>query len=487
MKAIQQRAWAIIALVAAFVALGAWALSSPIGSSPDDDYHNASIWCGQGFRDGLCEEGSEDGAVVVATTLIANSACFAFHPELSGACPRSSEPIETFRSNADRGYPPVFYWSMSWFASENLDASIITMRLVNGALAITLLALTLAVLPREQRQAPLGAIVATAMPLGIFVLSSVNPSSWTYVSLVTFFASFVGFLREETPAQRWKLFSLASISMLMGAGTRADAGVFIVLAIALAWVLAFARTRVTWQNIGASVIFATLSYLFYRGAGQAGYWGSGSEGSGISSLGELAANLVNLPLLWAGVFGTSGLGWLDTEMPSSVWVVGLSLFTALLFASVSKITRWHGVAILGAFGAVVAVPMYMLTINDTAVGASVQPRYIMSLMALLVAVALYRFIPQSGVQLSRAQLMLIGIGLTIANLVALHTNTLRYVSGTEVRSVNLDENIDWWWANLPISPSGVWLIGSAAFAVVMVALWKLKEPLGLVENRLTPA
>ena len=115
MKTIQQRAWAIIALVAAFVSLGAWALSSPIGSSPDDDYHNASIWCGQGFREGLCEEGSEDGAVVVATTLIANSACFAFHPELSGACPQSSEPTETFRSNADGGYPPVFYWSMSWY------------------------------------------------------------------------------------------------------------------------------------------------------------------------------------------------------------------------------------------------------------------------------------------------------------------------------------------------------------------------------------
>ncbi|CAB4596596.1 MAG: DUF2142 domain-containing protein [Actinobacteria bacterium] len=487
MNRTQQRGWALIALIAAFVSLGAWALSSPIGSSPDDDYHNASIWCGQGFREGLCEEGGEEGAVVVATTLIANSACFAFHPELSGACPQSSEPIETFRSNADGGYPPIFYWTMSWLASDNLDASIIAMRLVNAALAIALLAATLAVLPREQRQAPLFAVVATAMPLGIFVLASVNPSSWTYVSLVTFFASFVAFLREESSTQRWKLVSLSAVSMLMGAGTRADAGVYIVLAIALAWILVFARKRVTWQNVGASAIFAGLSYLFYRGAGQAGYWGAGSEGSGVSSLGEFAANLVNLPMLWVGVFGTSGLGWLDTEMPSSVWVVGLGLFTAILFMSVSKLTRSHGVALLGAFGAVVAVPMYMLTINDTAVGASVQPRYIMPLMALVVAVALYRFIPQSGVQLSRVQLGLIGVGLAVANLVALHTNTLRYVSGNEVRSVNLDENIDWWWASVPVSPSGVWLIGSVAFAVMTVALWKLREPLGLVESRLTPA
>ena len=482
MKRVQQRLWVGLALIAAFVSLGAWALSSPIGSSPDDDYHNASIWCGQGFRDGLCEEGSEDGAVVVARTLIANSACFAFHPELSGACPRSSEPMETLRSNADGGYPPVFYWSMSWLAGDDLDASIIAMRLLNGGLAVALLALTISVLPRDQRRAPLAGILLTMMPLGLFVLSSVNPSSWTYVSLVTFFVSFVAFLREDVAPLRIRLILISGLSLLMGAGTRADAGIYIVLAIVLAWMLAFTRSRVTLQNVGASFVFAVASYLFYRGAGQAGYWNSGSEGSGVSSLGEFASNLVNFPLLVSGVFGTSGLGWLDTDMPSSVWVVGLTIASAVIFASVPNLSRIHGTALVGAFGALVAVPMYMLTINDTAVGASVQPRYLLPLVALVVAVALYRTDSVVGTKFSPVQMALVAGGLSIANLVALHTNTLRYVSGNDVRSVNLDENIDWWWSGLAVSPNGNWLIGSVAFAAMMVALWKLRAPLGLVDK-----
>lgn len=39
----------------AIAGLGAWAFASPAGSSPDDDYHLASIWCAQGERDSICE------------------------------------------------------------------------------------------------------------------------------------------------------------------------------------------------------------------------------------------------------------------------------------------------------------------------------------------------------------------------------------------------------------------------------------------------
>jgi hypothetical protein len=481
MRHTQQRVWVLIALIAAFVSLGAWALSSPIGSSPDDDYHNASIWCGQGFRDGLCEEGSEKDSVIVAKTLIANSACFAFHPELSGACPQSSEPIETFRSNADGGYPPVFYWAMSWFASDNLEGSIIAMRMFNGAFAIALLAATLSVIPREQRRAPLVGIFLTAMPLGIFVISSVNPSSWTYVALVTFFSSFTAFLREERRAPRIAILLVAAVSLVTSAGTRADAGVYAVLAIALSWILVYRRGRVSPITVSVSVAFALIGFLFYRSAGQASYWNTGSEGSGVAAFGDVASNLVNLPLLWVGIYGNSGLGWLDTVMPASVWVVGVGLCVAVLFSSMSKPSLRHSIALAAAFAAIIAVPMYMLTINNVQVGASVQPRYLLPLMALLVAVAAYRASRPTGFTVSNAQAVLIGIALTLTNVISLHTNTLRYVSGNEVRSVNLDENIDWWWASVPVSPSGVWIIGSIAFALMMVALWRLRGPLGLVD------
>ena len=36
--------------VTMFVTGATWALSSPAGSSPDDDFHLPSIWCGWGSR-----------------------------------------------------------------------------------------------------------------------------------------------------------------------------------------------------------------------------------------------------------------------------------------------------------------------------------------------------------------------------------------------------------------------------------------------------
>jgi hypothetical protein len=283
------------------------------------------------------------------------------------------------------------------------------------------------------------------------------------------------------------MFLVAAVSLVTSAGTRADAGVYAILAIGLSWILVYRRGRVTPSTVSVSAAFALIGFLFYRSAGQANYWNTGSEGNGVAALGDIASNLVNLPLLWVGIYGNSGLGWLDTVMPASVWVVGVGLCVAVLFSSMSKPSLRHSMALASAFAAIVAVPMYMLTINNVQVGASVQPRYLLPLMALLVTVAAYRASRPTGFTVSTVQAVVIGVALSLTNLISLHTNTLRYVSGNEVRSVNLDENIDWWWANLPISPSGVWLIGSGAFAVVMVALWKLREPLGLVENRLTPA
>ena len=65
--------WVSVAILSAILTLSGWALSSPIGSSPDDDFHLPSIWCGQGFRDGLCEEDVNPDLVQVPTTTFSNS------------------------------------------------------------------------------------------------------------------------------------------------------------------------------------------------------------------------------------------------------------------------------------------------------------------------------------------------------------------------------------------------------------------------------
>ena len=53
-----------------FVSLVAWGFASPVGASPDDEYHMASIWCGAGIRDGLCEEGDSPNERRVPASLV---------------------------------------------------------------------------------------------------------------------------------------------------------------------------------------------------------------------------------------------------------------------------------------------------------------------------------------------------------------------------------------------------------------------------------
>ena len=55
-----------------------------MGSSPDDDFHLASIWCGLGEREGLCEAGTGDDSREVNRDLVVGSVCYAYAPERSG-------------------------------------------------------------------------------------------------------------------------------------------------------------------------------------------------------------------------------------------------------------------------------------------------------------------------------------------------------------------------------------------------------------------
>ena len=47
----------ILAPVFALIALIAWSLASPIGASPDDDFHLASIWCADAADTAACTAG----------------------------------------------------------------------------------------------------------------------------------------------------------------------------------------------------------------------------------------------------------------------------------------------------------------------------------------------------------------------------------------------------------------------------------------------
>jgi hypothetical protein len=248
----------------------------------------------------------------------------------------------------------------------------------------------------------------------------------------------------------------------------------------LVMVLMLQKSDLTASKIVFFAIFSILGILSYLNSGAPGATTDKMrESTDDDSPLNLFSNLVRLPDLWAGVFGTWGLGWLDTLMPPIVWVSTLCLFFALLFTSIQFFTFRQKIAFLFVALALVFVPIYVLSVNRLEVGQGVQPRYLLPLLALLVAVAVFRTSPNKGLNLSKLQVFIMGITLIVAHSVALNTNLRRYISGIDIRSFNLDNTVEWWWDNAPVSPSLVWLAGSVFFGIFLISLWKLRRELGL--------
>ena len=58
----------------------------------------------------------------------------------------------------------------------------------------------------------------------------------------------------------------------------------------------------------------------------------------------------------------------------------------------------------------------------------------------------------------------------MAESLALYTDIRRYVTGTDVVSVDLDAGREWWWSGLVATPMAVWIVGTLAFIATAAIL-----------------
>ncbi|XPP27442.1 MAG: DUF2142 domain-containing protein [Leucobacter sp.] len=463
----------------AFVGLGGWALASPVGAAPDDDFHLASIWCAWGDRDGLCSTGEEDGVKVVPQQLVLAAHCYAFQPDQSAACvPTEDATLATTRVNSSGNYPPIFYGVTGAFASQNIDASVISIRLFNSAIFVGAVIAVLALLRPGQRGPLIWSSAIALVPVGVFFIASANPSSWAVLSGVTVWIALTGYFTSKRRSFRIALGALGAVLGVMGAGARSDAAVYVAFAALAAMILSYRRGR-DWLKLAVlPLALIAIGAYFFLTSGQTS-WAvvAGAEqildsgGETGSSLALLVSNFVMLPYLWAGNLGTWGLGWLDTTMLPTVWIVMIGVFVAVVFWGVRVMGRRKALVLALAILALIAMPLYVLHGQQAAVGTEVQPRYILPLMLIFTGVALSGF-TRDDLGLSRLQGFVVLFGVAVANALALHTNMQRYLTGLDRSGANLNTNIEWWWS-IPISPMTVWFVGSAAFALLMLGLYLL--------------
>lgn len=470
---VRPRPWLWIAIVApilAFVSLASWALSSPVGASPDDDFHLASIWCGLGERAGVCEDPGDPVERLVPAA-VAGAPCYAHRADESGACwnPGAEGMVRVDRANADGLYPRVYYAVMSSLVGPDVAWSVMAMRLLNCAIAVGLLTATFWALPRRVRPALIVSITATSVPLGLFIVSSNNPSSWAVLSGMVVWITLYG-ATQTTGRRRVALASLYVLGCVMGAGARADAGAYAVFGTALALILGARRLRSQMIPIAAASVGVAVSIGLYLTAWQGDSLATGMvQGNAPLSPGQLLSNAQEIPTLWLGALGSWGLGWLDTPLPGIVFVLASSAFFGAFYIGLRGVDRRRAIAIVLAVLALWAVPFVLLYQSNALVGDLVQPRYVLPLMIIALGVASLR--SDAAQAWSRARLWVAGVALTLAFGTALHTNIRRYTTGLDEFHVDPGSGAEWWWAGAP-SPLVNLVLGTAAFAATFV-MWGL--------------
>lgn len=462
----------VIAGVLALVAVLAWSVASPSGSSPDDDFHLTSIWCAQGSRDGICDVGREK--VTVDYSVVYSIAYLRDQNEI-GTYPDNG-PFSTARvNNIAHSYPPIYYAFMSIFANKNTNLGSLAIRAVNSLIFVLVIA-SLAILARRYKGAILSVASFCLIPLGIFTISGTNPSAWTIIASFLFALTAPLVMEARTRQELLIGVSVGVLGVLIGAGSRTDGGLYGVIAVVAGLLIVENRLRFNLNRllILASIIAADIA--LYKLGGAAANLVSPPSTNGIS-FSLLARNLTQLPELWLGSFGYGkwGLGWLEVVQPAVVVAGAWGAAFALFVLGIRNMWAGKIFAILLMISALVAVPLYVLTHDGIAVGEGVQPRYLLPLLIITMMFAVMTKKNQVF-RVTNVQYFFLTVSVAIANSIALHQTLRRYISGLDVGSFNLNHFVEWWWISASsagfslLSPMSVWICGSSAFLAALILI-----------------
>ena len=474
-----------LVFVVALLAVGAsWSLSSPPGSSPDDTFHVPSIWCSATADDSLCtdlgpspdRDGYRDVEVPIA--IGDDMACFRYNYFESAGCqPEPSSERVRAQANDDL-YPDGYYWLMGPLASTNVAQSVAEIRLVNWIVCFALLIGAIALATPTIRRTAIIALVATSVPLAVFLFASTNPSGMVVAAVPAAWIGYSSGLRHTDRRLRNASLGLATFATVFALFMRADAGIYVVIALATVVVAAPDTVSKTLRHrlLGAVGVLALVGIVVaavtrYPGAGIT--VGMRQEDFDRTLSGILFENLRSVSQLWTGAFGDQPLGWLDTPVPQMTRFIMTSIVVLLVVTGVVRSSRVARRPVYVVLAALFVIPMYLMALDRSFVGEGFQARYLLPLLPILVMCALADGAEKGSIVSRRA--LLVGVSLIgLAHAFALHANIRRYVTGIEVYGFDLDKNREWWWAWGP-SANGVWAIGSIAFVVAGLAVFWPRE------------
>ncbi len=480
-----------LALLGAVLTLGAWLYASPPGSSPDDGYHLGSIWCSRGYMPDRCLEaiGQGDPDIALTPAVLGELTCVGGDGRRSAGCQvgiydRLDGQYQLTPANLRGVRATLYYWVAHGLVSDDIAASVARIRVANAALALLLVGLTAAVATPAIRRAVLVVWLVASIPLGLFLITSLNSTAWGLAGLGTFWANIATSMTSDDRRRRFAAIGLAIIGVVIALGSRTEAAAHLAvmtLALAIWWVFELRTSqrqrsqrarRITISltfiaTLGALIAaarFSALDYLLKSTSGLPAGWNR-LVARGISN--PVLTLAAETPQLWSGSLGTWSLGWLDTNMPSIVWLGVVSTFVALGTLGLIGASRGRSAAVLVVLAGFLALPVVSLLSVGLVVLESLQPRHYIPLLYTLLGLALIRSRGQALIALGRGTHLSIVSVITVAHSTALTVNINRYTRGlTEFLYIDTNRDIEWWWGGSAPSPDVVWVLGSLGFGLL---------------------
>lgn len=486
-----------------------WALASPVGSAPDDDSHIANIYC---IHDSSTCRSNQWTSAWTAPYWPPNPAdrkwgrdwiglkrvyrdiwkyqqarklpCYIlngstwYNPDASvpATCLDQDDPADNRPASVDRleYYPNLYYRFLSVFTRDSIRESVVTWRILNALTATLMLSGAVLLSARRYRRPVAVSALVASMPLGLFLASSINSSSWLIIGAAAFLGPAVSVLRDRgSPRLLAARIAFLVVCLVMVVAGRTEGVGHAAMLVLVALLLGLKAPRWVYGLVaGAGALVGVVALVVLsRGNTVKAQYTLDWLHSGLAGPGQWDA-LMSVPTFF---FNSDAfrLGWFEVHPPAAAVIAINAAFWGTAALGLAVMFWRKAVALAVVAAALLVVPAALIAGGNPAPPT----RYFLPLVCMLAFVFL---VPDWGEWMRRwhpAQWVALWGALSLANSLSLLYLTVRYVSGisagtTNPRSLAATAVPGWWWGGW-LGPFGNWLLGSVAFAVAVGLLFAL--------------
>ena len=479
-----------VAAAMLWITLLCWAVSSPILSAPDQAYHLAHVWCANGVDQKYCisSNGSAINREIVYT--ISGDYCYLTRVDKPVLCgPNRSLSSAKYSLGSytigNVNYPNGFYSVMNIFVTHNSTLSVILMRIFNATLAVILFIFQMILGSKKQRIAWLSGFIFTIIPLALFLIPSVNPSTWSIIGMSNAWMFLV--IALTLPRTEKKRCCMAAllwlVSAIMCIGSRYDATIYFAITNFLVFLAVkpiFSRRNFKRNAgqvfltllIGIGLLFFTKERLTFL---------QNNFSIRTKPFNPLGPNFGQWLTSWSMHFfaipqqalGSGKLGWEEIPLPTIVSIIGTGFaFSVLLFAAYN--TTLKQVVVVGLSVLLMFVTVLRIANMELDLFA-VSGRYILPLVPFVIGAWVY--FSNSEIQFIEIKSFrnMVIVLLSITQSISLYTLLERYVMGASggLRMLRLDSVNQWWWPSFVLGPNFIVVIGSLCFCRFLFSVFQL--------------